>query len=296
MTNRILIFANKTWEADPLVGVFRNDQARPPKFPDFDTPPQSTIPLNDGSTKTVQARLVLKSTSATAELWCIKDLMDPARSASSSEEKARVLPYVTAIGPSPSLVIAFGTATIANANSYNGSVVVGSSVFVHNPYSAAPNPNSRWTHGDIGKFLDSSQQPINSAIFPSLDRDRASVEARMLPTPLNPAKPPILIPSASYVALSNVNVTNFNDYVWADPEAMDACKAAAPKQSVGSVETTHGVVRLVVRSQQFIFVSGIANRLGYINMEVAPRSYAQNFAASHNAAIALAWSIPALMA
>lgn len=118
----------------------------------------------------------------------------------------------------------------------------------------------------------------------------------MLPTPLNPAKPPILIPSASYVALSNVNVTNFNDYVWADPEAMDACKAAAPKQSVGSVETTHGVVRLVVPSQQFIFVSGIANRLGYINMEVAPRSYAQNFAASHNAAIALAWSIPALMA
>ena len=71
---------------------------------------------------------------------------------------------------------------------------------------------------------------------------------------------------------------------------------AEPKQIVGSVETTHGVIRLCVPSEQFLFVSGIPNRMGYFNMETAPRGYAQNYAASHNAAVALAWMIPTLMA
>ena len=97
------------------------------------------------------------------------------------------------------------------------------------------------------------------------------------------------------MALSNVNVTDFNEYAWADPEGLRACAQAAPQQSVGSVETTHGVIRLMVPSEQFLFVSGMANRVGYFNMEVAPRSYAQSFAAAHNAAVSLAWIMPLLM-
>src|SRR5690348_15297083 len=38
-------------------------------------------------------------------------------------------------------------------------------------------------------------------------------------TPLNPARPPVLLPSALSVAVSNVNVTNPDNYVWADPQA-----------------------------------------------------------------------------
>jgi hypothetical protein len=296
MSNRILIFANKTWETDPLVGVFKNEQARPPAFPEPDTLPQVAIPLSDGSKKIVQARLSLKSANARAEVWCIKDLMDRRRSSSSSEEKARVLPYVAAIGDAPSLVVAFGTATFADAQSYNGCVVAGANIFVHDPYSATSNPDSRWTHPDIGKLLDLSQQPINGPLFASLDRDRPSVEVRFLTPPINPARTPSLVLSAAYVALSNVNVTNPNNYAWADPEALRAVTAAESKQSVGSVETTHGVIRLAVPSPQFLFVSGIANRVGYFNMEVAPRIYAQNFVASHNAAICLAWMMPTLMA
>ena len=48
----------------------------------------------------------------------------------------------------------------------------------------------------------------------------------------------------------------------------------------------------MVPLDQFLFVSGIANRMGYFNMEAAPRSYAQSFVASHNAAVALAWMTP----
>jgi hypothetical protein len=297
VTSRILIFPNKAWEAAPLVGALQNDQARPPRFPDVETPPQIAIPLSDGSTKTVAARLALKTANATAEVWCIQDLMDPAKSASSSEEKARVLPYVTANGAPPALVIAFGTAALADARSYNGCVVIGSNVFVHDPYAATSNPESRWTHFNVGKLVDSSNQPINAALFGQLSRDlRPLIESRFLRPPLNPADPPTLVLSSAYVALSNVNVTNQNNYVWADPEALRAFVAAEPKQTVGSMETTHGLIRLVVPSPQFLFVSPVANRLGYFNMELAPRSYAQNFAVSHNAGVALAWMMPILMA
>jgi hypothetical protein len=294
---RILIFANKTWEVEPLVAVFRSAEARPPSFPEADVLPQVTIPLNDGASKTVKARLAYKSASAVAEVWCIKDLMDPKKSSSSSEEKARVLPYVTANGSSPALTVAFGTAATPDQRSFNGSVVVGSNVFVYNPWKNNENPDSRWTHPDIGKLKDSSRQAINAALFGLLDRDqRASIESRFLSVPVNPGAPSGLILSPAYVALSDVNVTNYNDYAWADPEALRAIGSAEPRQSVGSMETTHGVIRLVVPSPQFIFVSGIANRLGYFNSETALRSYAQNFVASHNAGVALAWAMPVLMA
>ena len=49
------------------------------------------------------------------------------------------------------------------------------------------------------------------------------------------------------------------------------------------------------KSDQFLFVSAIANRLGYFNMEAAPRNYAQDFAVAHNAAVALAWLLPSLL-
>ncbi|HTB03533.1 MAG TPA: hypothetical protein VK804_23940 [Bradyrhizobium sp.] len=296
MPDRILIFANKSWEADPLVGVFRNAQARPANFPPEQAPPQVSIPLNDGSARNVSARLSLASASATVDVWCIKDMMDPARSSSSSEEKARVLPLVAASGPRPKLVIAFGTAAYPDSHSYNGCPTIGANCFVYNPYAATPNPASQWTHPDIGKLLDSSTQPVNAEVFTPLDQQfRSQIEQRFLPAPLNGAAPPTLNLSAGYAALSDVNVTDFNNYYWTDPEALKACAQAAPRQAVASVETTHGVIRLMVPSDQFLFVSGIANRMGYFNMEAAPRSYAQSFVASHNAAVALAWMTPLIM-
>jgi hypothetical protein len=71
---------------------------------------------------------------------------------------------------------------------------------------------------------------------------------------------------------------------------------STPKKIVGSVETTHGLIRLVVPSPQFLFVSGIANRLGYFNMEAAPRNYALDFVVAHNAGVTLAWMLPILLA
>jgi hypothetical protein len=293
--SRILIVANKSWEAGPLVGVLRSEHGRPSPFPTAaTTPPSVSIPSVGGVARTVPARLALTSPAGTAEVWCVQDLMDAGKNASSSEEKARVLPYVAAAGGQPSLVVAFGTASFPDQQSFNGCVAVGSSIFVHDPYAASPTPESRWTHADIGRVLDNADQSSNDTLS-SLGRDhRAEIESRFLTPPLNSARPPVLLSSAVSVAISNVNVTQQDNYVWADPEALDAFKKAAPKRTIASVETTHSVIRLAIPSPHFLFVSGIANRLGYFNAELSPRSYAQNFAASHNAGIATAWIISQL--
>ena len=294
MAGRILIFANKSWEADPLVGVLRNPRARPPDLPSCDPAPQVTVSLNDGRTIQVSARLALRTANATAELWCIQDLMDPAKKSSSSEEKARVIPAVVANGPAPSLVVAFGTASFPDAGSFNGCVVVGTQVFVHNPHET-PNPESNWIRPEFDKLLVPTAA-LPDFVLSKLDRDlRPVCESRFLSPPLNPANPPVLLVSSDYVALSDVNVTDPADYVWADRQATRAMHKAGVNAPLGSMETTHGVIRLAAPSDQFLFFSGIANRLGYFNSEVAPRAYAQNFAASHNAGLALAFALPLLM-
>jgi hypothetical protein len=104
-----------------------------------------------------------------------------------------------------------------------------------------------------------------------------------------------LVVSPDFVAVSSVNVTTPALYAWADRQALEAAEKAGIREAIGSVETTHGVIRLVLRPEQFFFVSGIANGLGAFGAETGPRDYAQNFVASHNAAIALAWMLPRLL-
>jgi hypothetical protein len=180
--------------------------------------------------------------------------MDPAKSASSSEEKARVLPMIAAAGQPPDLVVAVGTASLPDARSFNGSVTVGSSCFLFDPYSGATNPESRWSNVGIGRLIDETDRTKTNGLLGWLEREaRLNIETRFLSPPLAPAAPPILIVSTTSVAVSDVNVTNPDDYVWADPAALAAFSAAAPKRTVGSVETTHGVIRLCIRRSSCSF-------------------------------------------
>jgi hypothetical protein len=297
MPTRSMIVVNKSWEAEPLVAVLRSANGRPADFPEEVAAPSVEIPWSDGHSHKIPARAAYLSGDAAVEVWCIKDLMDPAKSASSSEEKARVLPMIAGAGQPPDLVVAVGTASLPDARSFNGSVAVGSSCFLFDPYFGAPNPESRWSDAGIGCLIDEADRRNTNQLMAWLDREaRPNVETTFLPPPLIPATPPILIVSSTSVAVSDVNVTNPDNYVWADPAALAAFSAAAPKRTVGSVETTHGVIRLCIPSPNFLFVSGITNRLGYFNSELLPRSYAQNFAASHNAGVTVAWLLPRIMA
>jgi hypothetical protein len=111
--------------------------------------------------------------------------------------------------------------------------------------------------------------------------------------PMWPAAERTLIAAANYTAVGVVNVTNYDDYAWADAAALNAFRAADARSPVGSVETTHGLIRLQSEAP-FLYLSAITDREGRFNIEVGARTYAQNFACAHNAGVALAWLLPSL--
>ena len=82
--------------------------------------------------------------------------MSPNKSGSSTEEKARVLPPILA-DPDIVLVIAFGTAASPTTEVLNGSVLIGTKTFSHDP--KAPDSSSHWIapHPDI--VVDSTLSP-----------------------------------------------------------------------------------------------------------------------------------------
>lgn len=299
MKRVIRVFANKNWEADPLVAVLKSVRASPEPFKFVDAP-SLNIPLLDKTPRTCAARLAIDLPNAIVEVWCIQDLMNPppAAHSSSSEEKARVLrifkEHFDKIRPGASLVIAFGTAAFPDHRSRNGCVAVGSTAFVHNPFANNPNEKSNWRHSELEKLLpDISPAGIMEKFALEL---WPQVESRLVVPPLNPASSPRLILIKDQVALGNVNVTDDKHYAKVDPEAMQALRATGAQQPISSVETTHGLIRLMIPSERFLFVSGIANRLGEFESEVKPQIYAQNFVAAHNAGVALAWMLPTLAA
>jgi len=96
------------------------------------------------------------------------------------------------------------------------------------------------------------------------------------------------------VAMSVVNVTNYDDYVWTDRSAVAAFRANARKVRLASIETTHGLIRTLSGESAFFYVSGIANEQGSFDFDNVPRTYSQNLVASHNAGICVAFLLPEL--
>lgn len=273
----VIVVANKWWEVSALISVLTHADARPVTFDNVSL----VTPLGvDG----VSPRLRLQVKSKVVEVWCIKDLMDPSLNDSLTWEKARVLPYILKSSPEPSLVVAFGTAASPSELNSNGNVMVGTRVFLHDPYEIPPDPDHHWTHARLNEIVDG----FGADVLARIPKEVApEVQKRLLRCPNAPADPPTLSWSSDYVEVGVVNVTNRADYPKTDKRALDEFK----KKGHGvpeSLETTHGVIGLVL-ARPFIFVSGLANRVGRHDQEVMSRRYAQNFVAAHNAAIAIAW-------
>jgi hypothetical protein len=311
---RIVLIANKNWETAPLMNVLLEPRACPPAFPW----PSTQWPLEAwqaGATKKTapdvsspHPRAIFPFTGKTAagaavtvevEVWCLQDWMSPDKSSSSTEEKVRVLPSLLGWSkdgkkPAPAdLVIAFGTAGFPAATSYNGTVVVGAQAFIHNAYPKGSNSSSQWDDSSIKRPIEATLspkffEPRSGVITDSL---RAEIETRCVVPPIAPGEERILIAAHNYTAVGVVNVTNYDDYAWADHGAVEAFHGSGQKTALGSIETTHAVIR-VQSEAPFLFISAITDRLGAFNMEVTPRPYSQNYAAAHNAGVVTAWLLP----
>ena len=234
--------------------------------------------------------------------------MNPSVSSSSTKEKDEVLAVIYFGGKAeidtdkdPDFVVAFGTAGFPGETSYNGCVSVGANTFIHDPFNDDVRNDGYWHSEQTGRLIGPSSlsaelfNPDHRIFDESL---KSQVESRFLAPPMNPARKPILVAASNYTAVGVVNITNYDDYAWADEEALHAfkevCKEHREKPPIGSVETTHGIIRLQSETP-FIFISGITDRIGHFNMEVGPRPYAQNFACAHNAGVVTAWLIPRIV-
>jgi hypothetical protein len=317
---RVLIIANKDWEANALMQVLLEPKACPDNLP---WPGKLGHPLPpQGDSKRPKPRAVYQFHEAYAyieetrevrvEVWCLQDAMSPAVSSSSTKEKDEVLSVILygrksdiEVAKDPDFVVAFGTAAFPGETSYNGCVFVGANTFIHNPYrNDEPRNESHWYGEGSGRLIKASTKsaelfnPIHGVFDESL---KSQIESRFIPPPMNPARKQIVAAAANYTAVGVVNITNYDDYAWGDEEALrafeDACKSRRERPPVGSVETTHGIIRQVsdLCDAPFIFISGITDRIGHFNMEVAPRVYAQNFVCAHNAGVVTAWLMPRMV-
>lgn len=294
---RLLLVANKNWEVEPILNALTSPRFSPDKNIVFPAALRNPWPLPQGEGK---PRAVWKGYNDTLiELWCIQDIMeipDPSDKElySSSEIKKdnfhKILNFSSA---KPDLIIALGTAGFGDeTQNNNGCVVIGSNIFIHNFHPGGRNPKSKWDDARFGQLIKS---PIEKEFFQMLDTPAISyIESRLLKPFNNPSSVIQLLSDNKYVALSIVNITNYADYSTSDEEGLAAIKKAGIVEPVGSVETTHAVIRLACEAR-FAFVSGIADRVNHFDEDVDgkdskgnKKTEAQNYTASFNIGVYLA--------
>jgi hypothetical protein len=289
---RIVVVINKWWECEPAIAAMLNANACPQNVA-APWPNLLNSPLQRGKTDVVlRPRAVFSYANFVVEVWCISDLLNDVTVAacqSSSSLKAERLPRIFAEKPTPDLVIAVGTAsTAAEAPNRNGGVAIGTAVFLHDAHPGGENPQSTW-EGPFDKLISSS---ITSKLFDQLASfDAGSALLHFLPMKRSSSDAPIVTVGFTDVALGTMNVTNYGDYKFKDPETVAAFAGSGHTERPVSVETTHGLIRLSCPEAPFLFLSTITDRLTYFDADVSavPMNDPQNTAAAYNAGVTLRW-------
>jgi hypothetical protein len=294
---RILLIANKNWEVEPILNALLNSRMRPPQL---GNPNTLHYPWTFAA-GTIQPRAVWSLAGALIELWCVQDIMQAKWNSSSSEGKNTDLPGVIGFrSEPPDLVIALGTAGFGSPVDNNiGCVVAGSNIFIHNFRPGGENADSKWDDPvHFEKLLTSSVDP---SFFQLLDAPTIKlIESRLLKPFLNPSPVIQVLSDQNYLGLSTVNITVYKDYDTSDQIGIDQITKAGIALKVGSVETTHGIIRLQTEAP-FVFISGITDRLNQFATDVNGvdtkgnvKTEAQNYTVAFNIGIYLSYLIPLL--
>ena len=304
---------NKYWECDPVCWALTNNYLRSNcALSSSFWPALQHYPVNGVvQPQPTQPRLVFHSATTQVEVWCISDLMSqfPSDEQSSSEYKMKVLKHIFAGSPVPvSLVVAVGTASSGTAcppfqgavqTNINGSVVVGSKIFMHDAHpQGSVNPQSQWRCGYFDKLMNSTASAAGLVRLQDFD----ALELALLWPPNNPApNQPRIYVNDAFVALGDINVTDYKEYAIKDAETGDAFAKHCPGNQHGvSLETTHGLIYATAREHvqgdpPFLFVSGVVDRYTLFATDVASKVYAQNVTGAHNAGVVITEMVAALL-
>jgi hypothetical protein len=294
---RVVVVINKWFECDPVLAALLNPlAANLPAFPWPVLAPRQPVPGPISPAPSPLPRAIFPFKTMQAEIWCIGDLLQQAdaQHQSSSETKAKLLPHIESYGKSPDLVISISTASsISKDDSSNGCVVVGTSGFLHDGNAGLqPNPLSNWQDPRFGSILRSSfPQKAFIELFAAVP---AAVEATFAPVRNLSAQPLRLLANYENTALSDVNITDPNQYNRADPDTVTAFNALGDAAAIaGSVDTTHAVVRAVL-GDRFLFLSPLVNRLTHSSDDLFANQFPQESAACSNAGVTLKWLLAAI--
>jgi hypothetical protein len=311
---RIVVLANKWWECEAMLAAMLNANTFPPVLPDGTTftpwcdigslsSPRSQA--TDAYNATSRATFSYKQGATvlfTVEVWCVSDLLektDPSGSSSSAKAAHLKAKLFKPGEPLPDLVMAVGTAgTATEVPNRSGGVAVGGQVFLHNahiPGTPDANPKSEWS--------DPRQETL---IPPSIDKhlfeqiaafDSANALLHFLPLRRNASPSPITTIGLTDVGLGTVNVTDYSEYKFKDPETVASYMAQGHSATAVSLETTHGLIRLASDPAPFLFVTGITDAFLHFDEQVGVPALAdaQNFAAAYNAGVTVRYMLAGYM-
>jgi hypothetical protein len=303
MSSRTLIVVNKYWECDPVCWVLTNKYLNDcckitlpwPQLINYPSyGPVATVPTTP--------RLIYSTTTTQVEIWCISDLLSIFPNTpdyqSSSQKKMEVLNKIFAYSDLPvNLVVAVGTASSGpfcppqQQNNINGSVVIGSKVFMHDGHPVTdPNPYSAWRCTYFDQIMSST---VSASLWKGLGG--STLETALLCPPTYPAtNGQHIYTDGNYVAIGDINVTDYTEYPTKDKEAGQTFILKNPGNNDGvSLETTHGLIYATARDYfkgdpPFLFVSGVVDRFTMFNIDVNSKVYAQNVTGAHNAGVVVA--------
>jgi hypothetical protein len=324
---RVLIIINKAFEADAaLSAIFDPDICHP----DLDFGKKDGAVFNlvrdklrfpwDFDQGAEKPRVVFKTKNFQYEVWCIQNIMTPPPNNadpmyySYSYQKVADFPKILEYSTVPVvMVVAFGTAGCPTEVSKNGGLVIGSNAFIYDVPAPSPSnpptpPIPRYESDQFGMLLPST---VNPTLFAQLNLGLAPLymhlyfELKALLPSINPAPNFPVVADPSIIAVSDMNIVSYAQFATADSAALKAYSNAykppvnppvppANYNTAYSVETTHGLIRLQAKCDNFMFISAITDRDAYFANEVTPRASAQNFACAFNGGVFLSWFLPFL--
>lgn len=87
-----------------------------------------------------------------------------------------------------------------------------------------------------------------------------------------------------------INVLDYGEYAWVDNQAVASFRTVEKNLPVGSIETTHALIRLC-SDEPCLFMSAITDSEGRFDIEVTSP---QNYLCAFNAGIALGYFMTAI--
>ncbi|MEZ0229273.1 MAG: hypothetical protein ACAI25_11660 [Planctomycetota bacterium] len=260
----VLVIANRQWEVQHLVSAFTKTQGMPSSI-DGATVERIYHQDNAMGSEARRPRVRFRCDGYEVELWCIEDLTRAVPgwenlTRTKWDELARVFAGEggdLAKPRKPAAVVTFGSGAGTTSVPNNGSVVVGSGVFVYDPfYSKTHDP---W-RADLGHLVEGS----GSNLLDGLSAVRDEVEPTFSKPPVT-AGTPRLYWGDDYVSVGEVNVEHNEDYEWADPLTCKAFTSRVKGRKIGAVDTAHGLFHLKAKSisdAPCVYVAGVLNRMG----------------------------------